>query len=360
MRVGIMTYHTFNNYGSLLQAYALQKKLINLGIDAEVIDYRCEYVRRPYTIKSLRKKGLIGYIYGIIGPISRIPRYNNFKKFRKKLFLSDTVNKESIHTLGDSYDLYLTGSDVVWNHKVTDLDPNYFLDFVKDSSKKGSYAASFGFKEIPKELENRYYELLKDFRYFNLRENVGVEIISRLLNRHANTVLDPTLLLTKNEWSEIARDYSDKGDYILVYQLAPSKTLVKFTEKLAKEKGLKVKYISFPMGKFLKCSLGLTEGPSEWVGLIKHAKYVVSDSFHGTAFSIIFNKQFFTEIAPYRKEFGSRIENILTLFDLKNRLIINGDNKDIDNDINYEIINKKLQQERDKSLVILNEMLSPR
>lgn len=358
MRVGIMTYHKFNNYGSLLQAYALQKKLINLGIEVDVIDYQCDYVKRPYTLSSLRKKGLVGYAFGVIGPISRIPRYKNFKKFRKNLVLSSSVNKKTIHNLGDAYDLYLTGSDVVWNHKVTDMDPNYFLGFVKNCEKKGSYAASFGFKEIPKELIDRYYDLLKDFKYFHLREDVGVQIISDLLNRQAHAVLDPTLLLTKNEWSEIARNYEMKKDYILVYQLAPSKTLVEFTERLAKEKKLKIKYISFPMGKLVKCSLGLTEGPSEWVGLIKHAKYVVSDSFHGTAFSIIFNKQFFTEIAPYRKEFGSRIENILNMFNLSDRLIIDGDNKYVDNNIDYKLINEKLNIEREKSIAYLSSMLN--
>lgn len=360
MKVGTLTFHTFNNYGSVLQAYALQNAIKKMGIDTEIIDYRNDYAHTPYTIKALKRKGLGGYLLGLAGPVSRIPRYAAFKRFRENhLDLSPRVNRQQLESgeVEKEYDLFLVGSDVVWNDAVTDFDKTFFLDWVDDASKKGSYSASFGFSEIPKGLHDDYRDALSSFAYFNMREASAVSIIGELLDREANLVLDPTLLLTNEDWSTVATDYSDKGDYIFVYQLAPSQRLIDFAQNLSKKTGYPLKFIMFPMGKPIKAQNGFTEGPSEWLGLIKDAKYVVSDSFHGTAFSIIFNKNFYTEIAPSRVGFGTRIEGILETFNLKDRLIRKPDEIDL-TPIDYDQVNLELARRREDSLVVLKGMMN--
>ena len=354
MKIGIITYHRHNNFGALLQAYALQTKLLQLGADAEIIDYLCKYDRNPLSIRALKNKGVLGYILGILGPVSRIPRYFKCKLFRKKLLISKTVTKKTILTLGDAYDLYIAGSDNVWNYSITDLDPNYFLDFVDNDKKKGSYAASFGFERIPKELERQYTNLLKDFNYFYLRESSGVKIIKDLLNKESEVVLDPTMLLTQEEWTNICSSQPIvKGDYILAYQLVPSKSFVQFTGRLSAATNLKVIFISFPMGGFIRCTLGLTPGPIEWLNLIKNASYVVTDSFHGTAFSVLFHKNFYVKIT----QLGTRIENLLELLELKDRIIKDCMLPDITQKINYRQVEEILQKARKRSVSLLEKML---
>ncbi|MEY8359755.1 polysaccharide pyruvyl transferase family protein [Anaerotruncus colihominis] len=352
-KVATMTFHTHHNYGALLQCYALQQVLTELGAEAEVIDYKCIYDRKPYRLQALRKKGFIKYLFGILGPITRIPRYQKCKLFRERFRLSQPVNKDNIHLLADSYDLYLAGSDNIWNNEITDLDQNYFLSFVEKSDKKGSYAASFGFGEIPAFLYAKYKKLLSGFRYYCMREQRGVDIIEELLEKTATEVLDPTMLLDISKWTEIITPVKKNDPYIFAYQMAPSKKFVKFVKDLSKQTGFKVIYTQFPMGGFLSCKLSLTDGPCEWLGLIKQASYIVTDSFHGTVFSILFHKPFFSVVT----QLGTRIENLLVNFGLKDRIFRNEASAKIFDPIPYEQVDIKLKRERERCRDILKQML---
>lgn len=357
MKVGVVTFQQSNNYGAILQSYALQKTINKLGCEGELIDYRCDYIGKPYKLINLKKKGFFSYIFGVIGFICYLPRKKNCNLFRKNMRFSKRVYKDTVGELNNVYDIFITGSDQVWNYKLTNSDSTYLLDFVKDYNKKFSYAASFGLNSIEDEQKENYSKLLKNFNQIYLREEKGINIVKKLCDKESNVVLDPTLLLTKDEWLCVTKEYKTSKDYILVYQLGISSKLIDFISNLARKKNCKVIYIPFPLGKFIKCKCSLFTGPSEWLGLFKNAKYVVTDSFHGTVFSILFNKNFFTEICGQNKGVGSRIENFIEKFGLQERLVIDGINNSIDNEIDYIRVNKILEDEREKSLACLRNIL---
>lgn len=358
MKVGIITFQQTNNYGAILQSYALHQKVKSFGYDVEVINYQCDYISKPYRLINLKRKGLFSYLFGIIGYTCYLPRGGKCNNFRKYITYSPKVDKTNINTLSNKYDLFFTGSDQVWNYKLTNSDYNYLLEFVKDSNKKFSYAASFGISKVEEKEKSKYKVLLEDFNKITVREESGKEIVEELLDKDADVVLDPTFLLNKEQWLSVANNRKVDEDYILVYQLGLSSHLINFVKRLAKEKGCKVIYIPFPLGKFIKCKINLTSGPAEWLSLFNNAKYVVTDSFHGTVFSIIFNKNFFTEISKQNSGVGLRIENLLRKMGLLDRLIATDKKINIDKEIDYEQVNIILEEERSKSINILEEMLN--
>ena len=171
-------------------------------------------------------------------------------------------------------------------------------------------------------------------------------------------VLDPTMLISKLEWERIAEDYKKKTNYILLYAFSRiSSTMKMFIEKLSKRTGCEIVYISHTLLRPIKATYEKCVGPTEFLGLFKNARYIVTNSFHGTAFSIIFNKDFFLEMLPESQYVNSRLENILDVFGLKKREIIKGKNDFIDEPIYYNKVNQKLLIERQKSLSFLNKIV---
>ncbi len=352
MKIATLTYQRHDNYGAMLQCYALQKKIEETGVEAEVIDYICEVSGNPYGLTALKAKGIKRYITGIIGAITRLPRIKSFEKFRKLIKMSKTVTKNDISQLGACYDGYIVGSDNVWNSDITGLDENYFLSFVADNRKKTSFAASFGNSKIKDEHRTRYKKLLSDFTILTSREETGANLIRDLTGKEAEAVCDPSLLLTLEEWDALAIDTPEKEPYLLAYQMVPSRTFVNFVKKVAKKKSLKVIYIPFPYS-FIECKIKLRIGPLEWLGLFKKAEYVITDSFHGCVFSVIFKKQFVVRIS----QLGERIENLLETLTLKNRIVTNPDEVFIQENIDYSKIEPFLELYRERSEKKLNEII---
>lgn len=357
MKIGILTFQTTNNYGAILQSYALQKVLKDHGHQPEIIDYRCEYIAKPYRLENLKKKGLAGYLFSLIGYLCYLPRTKRSNQFRKHMQYSKSYFAKTIQEADGEYDMYIVGSDQVWNHKLTNADMHYLLDFVKDDKRKFSYAASIGVSEINGTLAKCYQGLLKKFHMMSVREKQGAEIVYNLTGREAQVVLDPSLLLPEKEWIKVAKMPQIKGDYILVYQLGISKKLVSFVEKLSKQTGLRVIYIPFPLGGAIKCTCQWYIGPAEWLGLFYKASYIVTDSFHGTAFSILFNKQFYTEASGQHKGVGSRLFHLLSMFQLTDRLLDSDTVFDVKNQVDFDFANKILEEERKKSVGFLEAAL---
>ena len=232
MKIATLTYQRHDNYGAMLQCYALQKKLEQMGVETEVIDYICEVSVSPFGLNALKAKGLKRYITGIIGAITRLPRKNSFKKFRKLIRMSKIATKNNISQLGASYDGYIVGSDNVWNVDITGFDENYFLSFVADDRKKVSFAASFGSSKIIGHHNIRYKKLLCDFAILTSREESGADLIQNLTGKEAEAVCDPSLLLTAEEWCNLAIDSYEKEPYLLAYQMVPSRKFVSFVKKV--------------------------------------------------------------------------------------------------------------------------------
>lgn len=358
MRIGILTFQQSNNYGALLQSYALQKTIRDYGHEVDMIRYNCDYISKPYKLVNLKQKGIGAYIFGIIGSICYLPRRRKCNEFRQYFNYSAKVNRNTIVKLSDQYDTFITGSDQVWNHNLTNYDYTYLLDFVKDTQKKFSYAASIGVKSIDDGAKSKYIKLLSSFKKITVREEQGKKLLNTLIDNDINVALDPTLLLKQEDWLKVTNKSNIKENYILVYQLGFSSRMIGFINKLSEREKCKVVYIPFPIGKYVRSKINLTCGPAEWLGLFLDAKYVVTDSFHGTIFSIIFHKKFFTEISDQNLAIGSRIEDLLSKVGLIDRLIVKNEGKEeLNGNIDFDIVDKILERERRKSILLLEDIL---
>ena len=355
MKIGIITFHRAINYGALLQTYALNKVLNDMGVDAEVIDYRAEYIENIYY-KGKNGGSLLKKIDFLRVRIKTLKKYIKFYKFSKEnIQASKPVNKETIAENEGKYDMYISGSDQVWNPDCTEFDKTYFLDFTT-KGKKASYAASIGTKTMNERYEAEALKLISDFSHISIREKQGMEYLKEK-GISAQIVLDPTLLLNKAKWLEASKKSKyEKDKYVLLYMLVYSESLVSFAKKLATEKGCKV--IKVGRGKDKGIIYAPNLGPDEFLSLFNNAEYVVTNSFHGTAFSINFNKKFYVEYQNVKNSRNSRMEDILNNFGLKNRIINESDKKYCDEEIDYVSVNKKLDEERKKSIDYLKNIIN--
>lgn len=366
MNVKIITRHAVANYGSVLQAYALQKAIEKIGHKAEIINYiRLDEQGKNIVDTMLKRNSkwnkniFLRTIYKIL----QMPVYNKsylkFEKFRKCL-LNETEriysNSEELKELPEA-DVYCTGSDQVWG-KIgnVDFDENYFLDFVPKGKKCISYAASFGKSELSDELLDNLSKLLAKYSHITVRENSAKKILEDK-KIFSEQVLDPTLLLSKDEWKEIINDEVKEKDYVLIYQLHRDKKLEKYAEEFARRTNKKLIRISISwLYVFKSGKLSYMPSINKFLEYFKNCEYVITDSFHATVFSIIFNKKFI-DILPNKT--GTRIVSILQLLGLENRIVKNyNDFSLINKEIDYYDVNIKLDNERNKSLKILENIIT--
>lgn len=362
LRTATITFHKAVNYGAILQAYALQRSILKLGIDNDIIDYDCKLISNVYKLINI--KSVKSFIKSLIAFRIYYYKKNKFKSFIKKyIILTNPVTKDILKSeeFNNKYDFFITGSDQVWNYEITNLDDAYFLNFVKDESKVKSYAASFGISCIPENLRLKYKNYLKRFSSILVREKTGAKLIENLIDKKVNIVLDPVLLLNKNEWNEIIfkTKFDDiKDKYILVYMETPYIKL--FAEKLSAKYKIPIFNIADLILK-KKNKIGNTEsklGPEEFVNAIKNAKFVVTGSFHAVVFSIIYNKDFFINNVDKTKENrSSRQKDLLDLLEIKDREIFNHDDDTDFVPIDWNNVNKKLEIERNKSINELKKIL---
>ena len=355
INVGIITFHRAVNYGAVLQTYALQKALEKINVRSEVIDYRDNIIENRFKFfynKSLKRFVRDLLYYPVFS--SKNKKFEFFLKNYIKTTDKIYTNNEQLKTLQD-FDKYITGSDQVWNYKLTKWDKAYFLNFVKDNYKKCSYAASFGLNEIPSKEKDEYIKLLSQFNQISVRESKGAEIVYSLLKRRGMVDLDPTLLLDKKEWSSIAKIPKEK-DYILVFVMQKNDSTFKFAEELAKKKNCDIVYISDSLKRRVKAKYKYSVSPDEWLGYFLNAKYIITNSFHGLAFSINLNKDFFIELQREPATGNSRLENMLDTFNLRERLIVNAKNDNVDKKIDWNKVNKKMEECRQSSMSNLKKI----
>ena len=359
MNIGILTFYNTINYGALLQGYALNKKINQLGENCEIVRYECEAITKkeqPMELKNIKNiKDLIKFI---TLKSSEERKLSKFKEFSNKniKYSRNLYNKKNVNDLCDDYDLFVVGSDQVWNLNITDGDYTYFLDFERNNKKKNSYAASFGYENVPKNYEEKSKQYLNEFNNITVREQSGSNIIKQLNNKEVPVVLDPTMLLTAEEWNEIS-DFNYKEEkYILLYFIHNKKETFKFARELSKKTGLKLVYISISPKPAFGMDNIRDASPEEFLGLVKNAEYIITGSFHGTVFSINFNKQFFFEIDKNKGNYNTRIKNLVELLDLEDRAI-QDNNCNIENIIDYDSVNVKLNRLRDESINHLSNII---
>lgn len=365
--VGIITLHRVVNYGSVLQTYALQEIIKKIGLIPEVIDYYPKRLTRFGMLKRIKNKGnrykksfIIRNVARLIIMPSYILRFNTFFSFLQKFInLSKKTYKdeESINKEIFNYDIYCTGSDQVWNSGWNEkIDHPYFLTFAPDDKKKIAYAASFGKKELDEFEIEETRKMLKRYDSISVREKSGVNIVKSLGIENVENVVDPTLLLTGDDWRKISSNkYMDKK-YILVYNLNRNKKIDNYAKSLSEKTGLKIIYLSYQLHEFYKKGKMVCNPKVEhFISLIDNATYVITDSFHATSFSLNLNTQF---IIVYPGKYSTRLQSILELLNLENRVAKNENELDIiKNEIDYKMVNENLKKMRNDSINWLKNAL---
>ncbi len=384
MKLGIVThFNNSTNYGGVLQAYALTKKVNDLGYDAEQIAYKagCVNLNAPKNsasrfLKKLTVRRVLGAIKRRIKKLIFKKRVKNeqlavqekrdcFKKWTDKNVKSSNViyNQSNIAECNNLYDGFITGSDQVWNY--TWYDKNYFLDFASNSKIKLSYGASLGHNEIPNDIKKVYKSHLKSFNAVSVREQNMVELFSPISPVSVEWVVDPVFLLDKNEWNEAVSNTANVNEkYVFCYFFGENKKERQIVKEFAKRKGLKVVTIQDLMLEFGEhldenfADIKLKNvNPGEFLYLIKNAEYVFTDSFHVTAFSLIFQKQFFVFNRFSNGGMSDRIISVTSLFNVSERFCA-GKNENLEyvntlKDIDYTANQYEFNQLKEKSINFL-------
>lgn len=373
-KIGIITIFNVNNYGAELQAFSLQKKLEMLGHKSEIINYlyyknwKFKDTEMSSSLLSMHGKQRIlfwfkyrfaAFVIEEIFPIFNRAvknRRSNFIRFHRDntKFSRGFRSMPSLYKHKFDYNMYIAGSDQIWNPAALSSIEPYFLTFAPKGARKISYASSFGVADVDKSLYGVFAGFLNNIDCISVREVTGVDLVKRLSGKNAQWVVDPTLLLTKEEWKGYMNDYPGMpARYVLIYQLASSKAITDMALRIGKERNIPVYRIckrAFRVEKNIGIINILDAGPAEFLSLIDNAEFVITNSFHGTAFSVNLNVSFFVIISAKKKN-NSRMESLLSMVDLNERLL----KDDIDVmtiDINRKIeFTKAMHELREKRMI---------
>ncbi|GAA6365898.1 MULTISPECIES: polysaccharide pyruvyl transferase family protein [Bacteroides] len=371
MTVKVITRHAPSNYGSLLQSIATQTVLEHLGYECKMIDYQRKDERgiRMVLNQVSRKKDFSSPLKKLFYIIIRYPvekyaqcRFDRMRNRYLKMTKRCTTPEDLSQLKADAF---MTGSDQVWGPVITGMyDAAYFLQFATGGAKRLSYAASFGKTNFDAATTRVYQQMLASYDKITVREDSAVQMLESWGAKNCyGQVLDPTLLLSADEWidllvyEEMQIKYASQK-YILVYQIHNDRQLSSYALRLAAHTGLKLLRVNPFMhqvhrgGKFVLCP-----DVTEFLSLIKNATYIVTDSFHGTCFSLTFEKQFI-EVLPNNTT-GTRNQSILALTGLSNRIVYDFDDFSIINRmINYQPVREILAKERGRSVKMLKCLLN--
>lgn len=342
-KIGIITIIDNNNCGNRLQNYAMQETIKKLGTDA-------------YTIKNEKSLNwndefFIGFLRVIKKKINYLIKGNkNFKKFNKNIKFSKKTLTIRTKNISTKYDFFIAGSDQIWKPTRKRLSKIDLLSFA-EPHQRISYAASFGIESIEKKYYKTLQEELPKFKSISVREDAGASIIKKATGLdNVKVVLDPTLLMSKEEWKNVEKkplNLNLNKRYILTYFLGDENS-----EQLVKETfGSEHSIINFYKYNF---------GPSEFLYLINNADYILTDSFHGTVFSIIFEKEFFVfnrKQKDTNNNMNSRLDTLLSKLELEDRKIEKISYLKKAENINYKKVKKLIEKEKEKSISFLKKAL---
>lgn len=360
MKAAILTYHNTRNSGAALQAYALQKKLSSMGINNEIIDYRCEKIESAYRLKKIydnrNAKELIKWVLTFNRDKKAQGKFDCFKS--KYMNIGKMYDKATISDANKEYDVFITGSDQVWNMKLNGGDYTYLLDFVEKGKKRISYAASMGSTQIEKNHLKKFGEELSLFDFISAREKPLEKYIKESFGLSSYLVLDPTLLLDKTDYDFRSNCRLPKGKYIFVYTIASTPNIEKAAKNLSKITGLPIiwGHMSYKKRKGVKNVTDLS--PADFANYIKNAEYVFTSSFHGMAMSIVFEKQFFYDLDIATQNNNSRLETLAENLSLENRKLNGSGKTNFDNLIEYVSVKQKLVELKKESEVFLKTIFN--
>lgn len=370
-KIGIITFHNSYNCGSMLQAYALQQVTDYLtGTRSEIIDFSNMGQKQLYSVHQPNNniKNIIKNC--ILMPyFSAIKRnYDSYEEFKRKNFNLSRGSFHKMEELDDqNYDIVVTGSDQVWNITIEDGDDAYFLPWVK-KAKKVAYAPSFGSKNILKYSHEpqKYAKYLNSFSALSIRERNGQRWLKSLTGRESFLLIDPTLLWGQKKYDSIAdTSLQLPQKYIFYYSPGYSRDINRLVSRISQKYNLPViafnaKTFHTKGMQFSKFSLPALENPATYLQLIKHAELVITTSFHGTIFSSIYRKRFWTVKNGGMFGDDDRVKTLMALVDLEDRMIpVHFDDSfDYLGDKDYHKYEYLLKMEQDKALDYLRKALS--
>lgn len=371
-KIGTITFHNVHNYGAVLQAYALPKALGNLGYFGEIINFCMPGIYDWYHVEQLQEVinrhglpiGVARYcLRKLRGDHDPKQRRNKFEHFiYHDLPISAKAYRSAAEMKDMDYDAILFGSDQIWNAKLTG---GVALEFVggfhcQDKTKRIAYAASCGRSEFSQEEKDNYYPFLKQFNALGIREQGFCQSL-RVDGFAAQQVLDPTLLLTKAEWGDLINKSSKheieipKKPYLLVYVFDEDPSVYRLVDQMAQEYGLEVCVIAYEKkAETAKYCVHDNCGPKDFVRLFANASKVVTTSFHGTVFSILFEKDFICVPHPTLHE---RTDSLLSLLGLEARNYKSDTNILERLPIDWDRVGQRLQQYRNDSLRFIKEAI---
>ena len=363
MKIGLVTFYHIHHYGALLQACATERAVEALGGQCEIIDYYVNQnnalFQRPTGLGTAAHDAHTALHYG---PLKA--RYSRFEAFAREHLRISPHRFDSLEELRSAelpYDVILSGSDQIWNPKIFPdgrFDPVFFGAFT--DRRKIAYAPSFGIPRIPEEMEEELRGYLDQFSHLSVREQQGQRIVRDLTGREVPVVLDPTLLLTAQQWKAMASDHLfaghgalTPGGYLLCYCISRPGALEPYIRRLAAQTGLPVVQLCGIRQKVHpKARCVLDAGPAEFLSLFANAAAVCTNSFHGTVFSLQFQVPFFTAVSPAELAApeSSRTFSLLSRLGLQNRIIGTGASAGPDDSIDWSAAAERLEAERQASL----------
>lgn len=356
MKIGILTFHRANNYGAVLQCYALQEVVRKLGHDVRVIDYRQPTIERLYANLDFRMivanalKCNFSFFSNIVSFANyRRKRNRYFDEFRKRFLLIDKKECDTLKSIPRNFDTYLIGSDQLWSGSTKNIDEVY-MGFFKPyiAGKIVAYAISVNWNFMLKLPEQKIKDAIANFDAFSIREDVDNTILEMFFQDDVNICIDPTLLVDRKTWLDISSDLNN-DKYVLVYEVRKKKSnedmLLLEAQKIANRNNWKVVYVD----NNVNCSV------IDFLNYFRNAEIVLTSSFHGTAFSLIFHKNFYS----YKLDEPSdkRYVSLLKRLQLDDRIMQIAERVSSKGDINYKNVEQNLKHIRSESLDFLQKVL---
>ena len=362
MKVGILTFPNSVSYGACLQMIALQNTVRDMGHEVEVINYHNPYMkaekhtnkgRNPWKRAIKRQVRLLMH--------RRL--YADFAQFERRQVTHYPAraftDKKTLVTLGRRYGAVICGSDQVWNPVITGGDLSYFLDFCGDGTRRVAYAPSFGVETFPDGFVESLTPELTRFYALSAREQPGKELVERLTGRDTPLVTDPTWLVAPAEWESMATPHpAAAGEYVLYFVVNQSRELLERSKAFAKQKGLKLVVIGGnPITARKNTDPMVTYAPDvapdQWLYLMRHARYVFTNSFHGTAFAVLFEREVYVQVPPHN---GSRLRQVLTRLGMEHCEIRSGEELS-DRGVDYAHARTVFAELKEDSLAYLKDAL---
>ncbi len=356
MKAGIITFHRAINYGAALQAYALKSNFERI-VPCEVVNYISDMDLFGLKVdKSSGKKLIKTSVKYVINRILYRNRIKNFRIFNEEMkHIGEKTFKlnSDEKMMENEYDFFVVGSDQVFCPIIIFSDYNYLLSFVSDCNKKYSYAASFGALDVDM-ISSEMMGYLSGFNFLSIRETQDASTLSQILDKPVEAHVDPVFLHRRDVWEKLA--IAPKHDnYILIYTMRSSNALMDYAVRLSQETGAKIVHIPTGLKRRKNMSYEQDAGPREFLGLLLNARYVLTNSFHATAFSLILHKQVAIEMHTEKNHANHRFETLINLFNISDRVMSNGV-FNIDAEIDFQSIDSVIECERNRSLDYLEKI----